>query len=159
MKSDSRVPMAMTTSASRATALAAEPPGRADRAQLERVVPGERALARLCLGDRDAEAGRELGERVFRGGVQDTAAGHDHRPRGARDGIGRPGQERRVGSRPGHDPGALLEQLAREVPRLRLDVLGQAQGHGAGLGGRRQHPERGRQARSPAGSGRSMRSQ
>ena len=135
MKSDRRVPMAMTTSASRATAFAAEPPVAPTGPSLERVVPGERSLARLCLGHRDAEPGREGVERALRGGVQHAATGHDHRPLGAGDGIRCPGQQRRVGPRSRHDPGALLEQLVGEVPRLRLDVLRQAQGHRAGLRG------------------------
>ena len=43
--------------------------GRAQRAQVHRMVPGERALARLRLGDRDAEALGEGVQRALRVGV------------------------------------------------------------------------------------------
>ncbi len=113
--------------------------GRADGAHVEGVVPGQGALARLCLGEGDAEAAHEAIERGLGLAVDDAPADHQHGPRGPGDELGGGGQRAFVRSLPGHDPGALLEQAIRPVPGLRLHVLRQGQGDRARVGWRGQH--------------------
>ena len=96
--------------------VARRPAGRADRAHLERMVPGDGALPRLGLRDGDAEARRERVERRLGTRVEHAAAAHDHGPPRGGDGRRGAGEEPRVRADAGHHPRALLEHVARGSP-------------------------------------------
>ncbi len=109
------------------------------------MVVGQRALAGLRLGHRHAGRLGQRAQRVGRLGVDRAAAGDDQRPpRGAQP-RRRLGHQAGLGHGAPHVPDAPLEQLLRPVERLGLDVLGQRERHGAGLGRIGQHPHRGQQ--------------
>ena len=107
----------------------------------------QRALAGVGLAHRNAERGRHGRERVPCLRVVDPAAGDDQGPAGA------PQQRRRLGDAvrgrraPLDAPRALGEEVARIVIGVRLNVLRQGEGHGAGVGRIGKHPHRLRQRR------------
>ena len=144
-KSDRRVPIAMTTSASLATAFAAEAPVAPSAPRLsgwsQASAPLPACVSTTGMPNRSAKS-------TSAGSAAENSTPPPHTiigRCGARDGVRGTRQQGRVRPLPRHDPDALLEQVRREVERLRLDVLGQRQRHGAGLGGRGEHPERARQ--------------
>ena len=115
---------------------------RAGRTHAHRVVPGQGALARLGLDDRDPEAAGERGQVVGRLGVDRAAAGHDDRRRRRPDQAHRVGQVGGLGQRPADAPDARLEEAQGKVERLGLDVLGQRDRDRAGVDRIGQDPER-----------------
>ncbi len=104
------------------------------------MVVRQRPLARLRAGHRDPGGLGELRQRGLGRAVPDPAAGDDQRARGAPYGRGGPGELVPVGPGPAYAPHALGEELGRPLVRLGLDVLGQRQGHRAGLDGVGEHP-------------------
>ncbi len=76
----------------------------------------------------------KVGQLVGGRGVDDAAAGDDHRTLGAGDQLGGAAQRAAVGSGPRHVPGAFPEQRGREVPGFGLHVLREGEGDGAGVG-------------------------
>jgi len=119
--------------------------GDADRAQVERVIVGQRALARLRLPDGDARLLDELAQHSRRVAVVHAAAGDDQRTLALPDPLRRLAQRGEVGAVARDVPDALAEERPRIVEGHRLHVLGQGQGHRAGVGGRSQHTHRFRQ--------------
>lgn len=115
--------------------------GGADRAEGELVVPGQDADAGLGVADRDAGQLGEPRELLVGVGVEDAAAGDDERALGGADRVGGAADVRVVGVRAADPPFAFGEEFLGHVEGLGLDVLGQRDGHGAGLGRVRQHPE------------------
>ena len=97
VKSCSRVPTASTSRPRAASALAALRAGDADRAHVQRMVPGQRALAGLGLRDRDAVALGESRQRRRRARIVHAAAGDDQRPLGAAQAARRRRAARPVG--------------------------------------------------------------
>ena len=120
-------------------------PGGADRAQVQRVVERQRALAGLGFGDRDAGGLDELLQRLVGLGVGDAAAGDDHRLAGAANDLGDGVEHLGLGDRPDDPPHPLLEQVDGPVVGLGLHVLRQRDGRGTGLGRIGQHPHRAQQ--------------
>ena len=107
---------------------------RPDRADVLRVVPGQRALAGLRLAHRDPVRRRKVVQRRLGAGVDRTAPGDDERaPRGP-DELDDLVHELRLGARPADPPDPPLEEPLGPVVDLGLDVLGQGDRHGAGLG-------------------------
>ena len=148
VKSLQRVPTPSTRSASRASALAAVRAGRADGADGTRVVVGQRALAGLRLGDRDA------------GGLGAARPARRSRRRrstpppatisgrcAAAEQVGGLRQRLGLGRGPAHAPDAALEELVRPVVGLGLHVLRERERDRAGLGRVGQHAHRRRAAR------------
>jgi len=115
-------------------AVRGERPGRADRAERERVVVRQRALAGLGLGDRDPAAIDERAQRVGRAAVDDPAARDDERPARGVDELDRPTERGGVRRAPLDVPHALREELVRDVECLGLHVLRQRQRDRSGLG-------------------------
>ena len=97
MKSARRVPIAITRSASRASRFAARAAGRADRADVPGVIPGQDAFAGLRFRDRDAEAFGQRTEVVGGVRVDHAAAGDDQRPFGGSEEINGFGDRRLYG--------------------------------------------------------------
>ena len=127
--------------------------GRPDPADGLRVVPPDRALAGLGVGDRDAGRLGEPAQLLGRLAVDHAATGDEQRPaRGPehRDGAG---QRRRLRHRPADVPDPLGEQLLGPVVGLGLHVLRQRDGDRAGLGRVGQHPHRAHAARRAAARG------
>ena len=60
------------------------PAGDADRTDGARVIPGKRALPRLCLGHRYAMPRREIGERFAGHRIMHPTTGNDQRRTGSR---------------------------------------------------------------------------
>ena len=87
--------------------------GDADRADVERVVPGQTALAGLGFGHRHAMRAREGGQRGTGLAVEHAAAGDDQRPLGAAQQRGRGFEFARVGAGPANaQHGAVRETSA-----------------------------------------------
>ena len=135
MKSLQRVPMPMTRSASSAIRLAASVP-------VAPIAPSDCGWSKgsetlpAWLSPTGMPVARQLFERSAGVAVDDAAAGDHQRPLGAADELGGARDQLRLGRRARHPPDPLLEQPARVVVRLRLDVLRQAQRDRAGLGWR-----------------------
>ena len=121
--------------------------GNADGADAAGVGPGQRRLAGLGFGDRDAVPFGEGGEPVAGLGVVDPAAGDDEgRPGGAKRGSGTL-QLARIGALAAHGPCSGPEECLGIVAGLRLHVLAQRQGDRAAFGRidqRRHRPRQGR---------------
>lgn len=114
--------------------------GVADPAHVGGVPVGQDPLARLGDGHRDPRGLGEGGQGRTGLAVPDPAARDDQRARGAPYGLGGAGQLVPVGPGPAHAPHALGEELLGPVVRLRLHVLRQREGDGAGLHGVGEHP-------------------
>ena len=139
-----RVPMPITTSASRASGVGRGGAGGADR---RRATAGGPSAARPCPACVSATgmpvasanaASASVGLRVAH-----AAAGDDQRPprgRGQRRRLGQRGRRRAAGGRTCQTRSR--EQRVRPVVGLGLHVLRQRQGHRAGVGGIGQHPHR-----------------
>src|SRR5690606_25893411 len=84
--------------------------GDADGPQIERMVPGQRRLAGLRLGDRDRVAFHEGLQRLAGTGVVHAAAGDDHRLAGRADELCGFLELCRVGPRAPPAPGPRLEE-------------------------------------------------
>ena len=109
-------------------------PGRADRAHLEQVVPGQCALAGLGLRDREPVLADEPVEDLACIAVHDAAANDHERAAAGDDRVSGPLDCGRVGTRTGHMVDVRLEERAGDVEGLRLHVLGEGQGDRTGLG-------------------------
>ena len=83
---------------------------------------------------------RERAQGVGRLAVAHAAAGEDDRPLAGADPLGGRGDGVAVRAVARDRPGALLEHLDREVERVGLDVLREAEEHGAGVGRGREDP-------------------
>ncbi len=105
----------------------------ADPADVGGMAVREHALARLRDGDRDPGGLGEGGEGGLRPAVPDPAAGDDQGARGATYGVRGGGELGAVGPRAAYAPDPLGEELLGPVVRLRLHVLRQREGDGAGL--------------------------
>ena len=105
----------------------------------------QRPLAGVGLAHRDAERGGHRVQRVPRRRVVHPAAGNDQRPPRTRQQRRGLGDALRGGRAPLNPPGALGEEAAGVVPRMRLHVLWQRESHGPGVGGIGEHLHRPRQ--------------
>ena len=117
----------------------------ADRAQIQRPVIGQRALAGLGLGDRNTVSGDKAQQGLVGLAVVHAAAGDDERRPAGADPLGRLGEESPIRAHARNRPHAGLEEAGGIVVGFRLDVLRQAQRDRAGVGGRGQHAHRVRQ--------------
>ena len=135
MKSCSRVPTPTIDVGLRGDGVGGGRAGDADRAEVERVVPGHRGLAGLGLADRDVVLLGEGLERAGRLGVEHAAAGDDQRPLRAADGVGGDLDLAQAGARAAAVPFLRREELGRPVVGLGLHVLAEGEGHRAALGG------------------------
>jgi hypothetical protein len=111
--------MPMTTSASRASALAAEVPVEPTAADGTGVIPVDRALAGVGVGDRDAGRRGEGAQLLGGLGIHDPAAGDDERPLGRADDLDGPRERRGLGHRPADVPDPLAEEARRASRRPR----------------------------------------
>ena len=159
MKSLQRVPMPRTRSASRASALAAVVP-------VTPIAPTRAGGRRAASPCRPASPPRgspvASASRAARRSPRRRSSRRRRRSAaGARRAAARPPRRARSGSarRAAHVPHAAREERLRPVERLGLDVLGQRQRHGAGLGRVGEHAHRGQQRATDSCSGRLMRSQ
>ena len=116
--------------------------GHADRAEIERMIVRQRALAGLRFRHRDAVRRAEGREIVFRFTVEDAAAGDDERTPGRLDKGDGLRQLRLVGPRPARLPDALGEEPVGIVESFGLHVLAERERHGAAFGRIRQHLHR-----------------
>ena len=109
--------------------------GDADRAEVQRVVPGHRGLAGLGLADRDVVLLGEGLQRAGRLGVEHAAAGDDERALRAADGVG--GDLDLAQARAGAAAVPFLgrEELGRPVEGLGLHVLAEGERDRAAVGG------------------------
>ena len=108
--------------------------GSTDATHSLRVIPVDSSLAGLRVGHRDAGGTRQGAQLVASLGVDGAAAGNDERLRRRLDGLDGAGEGCLVGTNAPNVPHLLLEELQRPVVRLGLDVLGEADGDGAGVG-------------------------
>jgi hypothetical protein len=134
------VPTASTQSAAFASSFAA-----ADAAHVQRIIPRERALARLRLRDRDAVPPGERAQRIGGFAVQHAATRHDQRLARFAQRGGRfldLARDRRGRMKP-HD--ARLEERGGVVPGHRLHVLRQRERDRAAERRVGQHAQRARQ--------------
>ena len=106
----------------------------AHRPGMDRIVMGERALARDGLDHRNPPRRREGSERLLGAGVAHAAAGDDQRPLCAREHGGGLGDLAAVGARARNRPDALLEERLRIVVGDFLDVLRQRDEGRAAIG-------------------------
>ena len=98
------------------------------------MVPGQDADAGLGVADRDAGQLGELRQFLVGVGVQHAAAGDDQRALRGPDRLGGAADVLVVGVRAADPPFALGQEFLGHVEGFGLDVLGQRDGHGAGLG-------------------------
>ncbi len=108
--------------------------GDADRSHVERMVPGERRLAGLRLGDGDVVRFGEAFQRLAGAGIVHAAAGDDHRGLGLADRVDRLRKLEGVRRRAALMPGLLLKEAFRIVVGFRLDVLAEGERHRAAVG-------------------------
>ena len=109
--------------------------GHTDRTHLQGVIPGQRALARLGLRDREPELPDEPVEDLARIAVDDTATDDHERPPAGGDRVGGPLERGPVRAGTGHMADVRLEESAGNVECLGLHVLWQGQGDRSGLRG------------------------
>ena len=119
--------------------------GHADRTDVERMVPGQGALAGLRLGDRNAVACRELRKHFARLGVMNAAACDEDRLLRACDQLCGRCELASVRSRSRWQMNALIEECSRIVPSFRLHILRERERDGSAFGGIGEHAERLRQ--------------
>ena len=93
-----------------------------------RVFPRQAGLAGLGDPDRDAGPRREVGQLGGGGGVDDAAAGDDHRPLRLCDQLGGAADSLTIGAGARHIPDPWPEEAVGEVPGFGLHVLGKAEG-------------------------------
>ena len=98
------------------------------------MIPGERALARLRLADRNARGGGEGGERAFRAGVKHAAARDDQRRLGGAEQCFQLSQLVGIGRRRAEAPEAPFEEGGGVIERFGLHVLAEGEGHRAAIG-------------------------
>ena len=108
--------------------------GGADAAHGAGVIAVDGTLTGLRVGDRDACRGRECAQLLGGLGVDGAAAGDDEGALGGADLGDRALEGGALGRGTAHVPHALGEELDRPVVGLSLNVLGQSNRHGTGLG-------------------------
>ncbi len=121
--------------------------GDADRARLQRMVPGQSAFASLRLGDRHAVRFGEGAQRVTGHAVEHAAAGDDHRTLGGAQERDRALELGGVRGRRAESDGRRRKERFGIVPRHRLHVLRQRQRHRPAQCGIGEHVQRARQRR------------
>ena len=98
-------------------------PGRAERIDHLRVVVGQSWPCRPGSPRPECRSSRRSREFVGGGGVDDAAAGNDHRTFSGGDHLRGAAQRASIGAGPRHVPGPFPEQRGREVPGFCLNVL------------------------------------
>ncbi len=106
------------------------------------MIEAQTALTRHRLGNGHAGAVHQVAQRLRGSAVDDTATGDDQRPTAGADPLRRALERGAVSAVARNVPGALLEKPRRIRECLRLDVLGQRHGHGAGVRWTGQHAHR-----------------
>ncbi len=119
--------------------------GDADRAEVERMVRGEGALAGLGLGEGDRVGAAEAVEGSSGTAIDRPAAGDDERRLGRPERRGRGSELGRVGRRAADAPDPGGEEGARAVEGLRLNVLAERERHRPAGGRVGQHRHRPRE--------------
>lgn len=140
MKSVSRVPAAITRSASRASPSAVPVPVCSTPPTSAGWSYGRAPLARLGGGHGDPGGLGELRQGGLCPAVPDPAARDQQGPRGAPYRLGGVGELDLVGPGPAYAPHPLAEELLGPLPRLGLHVLRQRERDGAGLHRVGEHP-------------------